>query len=149
MLYLKICTGDEYMHKVTQLILEKRKLILSLCLLGVFVNLVLSKLCRGEFFVLVSKDYLIGIILQNIFWYLWHFVARVHIRLTHHWRTYELDSLIASFVCMVDIGLIVVWVPIVWFQTMPFDIIHFAFVWFMFYTALSAEADDLEDYFDS
>jgi hypothetical protein len=42
------------MHKVTQFILEKRKLILPLCLLGIFVNLALSKLCRGEFFVLVS-----------------------------------------------------------------------------------------------
>lgn len=54
------------MHKITQFILEKRKRIVPLCLLGVFVNLVLSKLWRGEFFVLFTEDYLIGIILQNI-----------------------------------------------------------------------------------
>ena len=137
------------MHKVTQLILEKRKLILPLCLLGVFVNLALSKLWSGEFFVLFSKDYLIGIILQNIFWYLFQFITRAHIILTRKWLIYELDSLIASLVCTFDLVLVVVWVPIVWFQKMPFDIIHFAFVWFMYYMALSAEADDLEDYFDS
>ena len=147
MLYL--CTGDEYMHKVTQLILEKRKHILPLCLLGVFVNLVFSKLCRGEFFVLFSEDYLIGIILQNIFWYLVQFITRAHIMLTRKWLIYELDSLIVPFVCLFYIVLIVVWVPVVWFQTMPFDIIHFAFVWFMYYMALSAEADNLENYFDS
>ena len=137
------------MHKVTQLILEKRKHILPLCLLGVFVNLVFSKLCRGEFFVLFSEDYLIGIILQNIFWYLVQFITRAHIMLTRKWLIYELDSLIVPFVCLFYIVLIVVWVPVVWFQTMPFDIIHFAFVWFMYYMALSAEADNLEDYFDS
>ena len=137
------------MHKVTQLILEKRKHILPLCLLGVFVNLVFSKLCRGEFFVLFSEDYLIGIILQNIFWYLVQFITRAHIMLTRKWLIYELDSLIVPFVCLFYIVLIVVWVPVVWFQTMPFDIIHFAFVWFMYYMALSAEADNLENYFDS
>ena len=137
------------MHKVTQFILEKRKLILPLCLLGIFVNLALSKLCRGEFFVLVSKDYLEGIILQNIFWYLVQFPTHAYIRLTRKWLIYELDALITPFVCLFYIVLIVVWVPVVWFQTMPFDIIHFAFVWFMYYMALSAEADNLEDYFDS
>ena len=137
------------MHKITQLILEKRKLILPLCLLGVFVNLVLSKLCRGGFFVLFSKDYLEGIILQNILWYLVQFPTRAHIMLTRKWLIYELDSLIVPFVCLFYVVLIVAWVPIVWFQKMPFDIIHFAFVWFMYYMALSAEADDLEDYFDS
>ena len=137
------------MHKITQLILEKRKHILPLCLLGVFVNLVFSKLCRGEFFVLFSEDYLIGIILQNIFWYLVQFITRAHIMLTRKWLIYELDSLIVPFVCLFYIVLIVVWVPVVWFQTMPFDIIHFAFVWFMYYMALSAEADNLENYFDS
>ena len=90
-----------------------------------------------------------GIILQNIFWYLVQFPTHAHIMLTRKWLIYELDSLIEPFVCLFYIILIVVWVPVVWFQTMPFDIIHFAFVWFMYYMALSAEADNLEDYFDS
>lgn len=132
---------------ISSFILEKRKKVLPIVLLIYTINLILSKLAKNNIAILLNKDYIIGIVGVNLFWFVISFLIKNWIIITKDWEIYKIDNIVFPYITILLSIVVCIAIPVLWFVEMPFDIFLYSLIWCTYYSALTAEQDNLEDIF--
>lgn len=132
---------------ISSFILEKRKKILPIVLLIYTINLILSKLAKNNIAILLNKDYIIGIVGVNLFWFVISFLIKNWIIITKDWEIYKIDNIVFPYITILLSIVVCIAIPVLWFVEMPFDIFLYSLIWCTYYSALTSEQDNLEDIF--
>lgn len=134
-------------YKIAPYILRNRKKIIPLALIGLFINLFLSKLIQRNLDELFTKGAIITILLPNIVFFVLYFVVIGWCYVTRNWQIYELDTIVCPFAVIILIVLLAISIPVVWISN-KYDFSNFVLVWWIIFFAISAESKNLDDYFE-
>lgn len=135
------------MLKISKYIVEKRKKIIPIILLIYILDLILSKIVRNNVAILINKDYLIGIMGINFFWFMISFPIKNWILISKDWEIFKIDKILFPYITIILVGVVIIAMLVIWFVDMPFDVFLFSLIWFTYYSALNSEQDNLEELF--
>lgn len=135
------------MLKISKYIVEKRKKVIPIILLIYILNLILSKIVRNNVAILITKDYLIGIMGINFFWFMISFPIKNWILFSKDWEIFKIDKILFPYITILLVVVVIIAMLVIWFVDMPFDVFLFSLIWFTYYSALNSEQDNLEELF--